>query len=129
MTKTKQLIGAGVGVAVVAALGTYFLYGKNGARNREKIAGWMLKLKGEVLEKVEEIKNLNEQEYYQLVDEISGRYVKLGKVGAEEVKHLAAELKGAWNHLKEPLDTREPSLSPAGMKEAGPKDCAGCGKD
>ena len=101
MTKTEQIIGAGMGVAAVAALGTYFLYGKNGARNRGNIAGWMLKLKGEVLEKVEEIKDLKEQEYYKIVDEVSARYAKLEKAGAEEVKHLAAELKGAWNHLAE----------------------------
>lgn len=107
MTKTEQIIRAGMGVAAVAALGTYFLYGKNGARNREKIAGWMLKLKGEVLERVEEIKDLNEQEYYKIVDEVSARYAKLEKVGVEEVKHLAAELKGAWNHLNEQLESRE----------------------
>lgn len=109
MTKTEQLIGAGVGVAVVAALGAYFLYGKNGARNRGKISGWMLRLKGEVLEKVENIKELNEQEYYRVVDEISGRYANMEKVGTEEVKHLASELKGAWNQLKEQLESREPS--------------------
>lgn len=96
-----------MGVAAVAALGTYFLYGKNGARNREKVAGWMLKLKGEVLEKVEGIRDLNEQEYYRIVDEISARYAKLEKVGSEEVKHLAAELKGAWEHLSGP-EKREP---------------------
>jgi gas vesicle protein len=107
MTKTEQIIGAGLGVATVAALGAYFLYGKNGARNREKIAGWMLKLKGEVLEKVEEIKDLKEQEYYKIVDEVSARYAKLEKVGTEEVKHLATELKGAWKHISEQLESRE----------------------
>ncbi|MDO8803089.1 MAG: hypothetical protein Q7R35_01540 [Elusimicrobiota bacterium] len=107
MTKTEQIIGASMGVAAVAALGAYFLYGKNGDRNRRKIAGWMLKLKGEVLEKVEEIKDLNEQEYYKIVDEVSARYAKLEKVGAEEVKHLAAELKSAWNHLTKQLENQE----------------------
>ena len=109
MAKTEQLVGAGIGVAAVVALGTYFLYGKNGARNREKIAGWMLKLKGEVLEKVEEINDLNEQAYCKIVDEVSARYAKLEKVGAEELKHLASELKGAWGHLSEQLENREPS--------------------
>ncbi len=107
MKKTEQLIGAGLGVAAVAALGAYFFYGKNGGRNRGKIAGWMLKLKGEVLERVEEIKDLNEQEYYKIVDEVAAGYAKLEKAGAEEVKHLAAELKGAWNHLSGQLEKEE----------------------
>jgi len=103
MTKTEKMIGAGVGVAALAALGTYLLYGARGEKNRQAVAGWMLKLKGEVLEKAEEIKNLNEAEYYKIVDEISGRYARLGKVGAEELKHLTSELKAAWAHLNKEL--------------------------
>ncbi|HBA59471.1 MAG TPA: hypothetical protein DCZ92_01340 [Elusimicrobia bacterium] len=97
------MIGAGIGVAAVAALGTYLLYGKRGEKNRQLVAGWMLKLKGEVLEKVEEIKDLNKEEYYKIVDEVSGRYARLGKVGATELKHLTVELKNAWLHLNKEL--------------------------
>jgi len=103
MTKTEKMIEAGIGLAALAALGTYFLYGKRGAENRGKISGWMLKLKGEVLEKAEEIKELNEEEYYKIVDEVTARYAKLQKVGAEELKHLTGELKGAWAHLNQEL--------------------------
>jgi len=103
MTKTETMIEAGLGLAALAALGTYFLYGKKNEQNREKISGWMLKLKGEVLEKVEEVKALNEQEYYNIVDEITGRYAKLEKVGVEELNHLTMDLKGAWAHLGKEL--------------------------
>ena len=104
MSKTTKVLEAGVGLAAIAALGTYLLSGKNGARNREKIAGWMLKMKGEVLEKVEEIKQINEDEYYKIVDEVSARYAKVGKAGASELKHLTKELKGAWEHLSKQLE-------------------------
>ncbi len=103
MTKTGKVIGAGFGIAAIAALGTYFLYGKKGAQNRAKISGWMLKMKGEVLEKVEKVKDLNEKEYYEIVDEVTARYAKLGKVGAQELKHLTGELRGAWAHLSREL--------------------------
>ena len=59
----------------------------------------MLKLKGEVLEKVEEVKALNEREYYSIVDEVAGRYAMLQKVGVEELNRLTMDLKGAWAHL------------------------------
>lgn len=101
MLKTEKMIGAGVGVAAIAALGTYLLYGERGAKTRQAISGWVLKLKGEVLEKVEEIKDINKEEYYKIVDEVSARYAKLGKVGAEELKRLTKELKSAWAHLSE----------------------------
>lgn len=101
MTNNNKLVEVGLGLAAVAALGAYFLYGKNGVQNREKISGWMLKMKGEVLEKVEEIKQINEEEYYKIVDEVSEHYAKLGKVGAAELANLTKDLKGAWAHLKQ----------------------------
>jgi len=103
MSKTNKLIKAGVGLAAIAALGTYFLSGKRGVQNREKIAGWMLKMKGEVLEKVEEIKQLNKEEYCKIVDEVAARHAKLGKVSAAELKHLTKDLKDAWAHLSKQL--------------------------
>ena len=57
--KTKdKMIGAGLGIAALAAAGTYFLYGKRGVNNRKAIAGWVLQLKGQVLEKLEQIKKV-----------------------------------------------------------------------
>lgn len=99
MTKTETAIQTGLGLAALAALGAYFLYGKKNEPNREKVSGWMLRLKGEVLEKVEEVKALNEREYYNIVDEVAGRYAMLQKVGVEELNRLTMDLKGAWAHL------------------------------
>ena len=103
MKTTEKLVGAGLGVAAIAALGTYLMYGERGEKNRKLIAGWVLKMKGEVLEKVEEAKDLGEDEYYRIVDEVSARYGKLGKVGAEELKHMTVELKGAWERISREL--------------------------
>lgn len=103
MTKTGKLVGAGIGLAAAAAVGTYFLYGKRGALNREKIAGWMLKMKGEVLEKLEDVKEINREAYYKMVDDTATRYARLERVGASELRHLTEELKGAWVHLGKQL--------------------------
>lgn len=103
MTKTEKMVGASLGVAAIAALGTYLMYGERGERNRKIIAGWALKMKGEVLEKVEEIKELSEEEYFRIVDEVSARYSRLGRVSAEELRHMTSELKGAWAHISHEL--------------------------
>ena len=99
-----KIIKAGVGLAALAAAGTYFLYGKKGAKNREMIAGWTLKMKGEVLEKMEEIKELNEDKYYKLVDTVAARYKKLKKVSDSELKHMVNELKSGWEHIKKKMN-------------------------
>ena len=103
MNNKGKMVGAGLGVAALAALGTFLMYGERGEKNRKLIAGWVLKMKGEVLERVEEAKDLGEEEYYRIVDEVSSRYARLGKVGAEELKHMTAELKGAWGRISREL--------------------------
>ncbi|OGR64246.1 MAG: hypothetical protein A2X31_13335 [Elusimicrobia bacterium GWB2_63_22] len=102
-TKSKKMIGAGIAVAAIAAAATYFLTGKRGVENREKIAAWTLKMKGEVLEKMKKMKDINKENYYALVDEVAKRYERVGRVSAEEMKHLTAEVKNAWTHISKQL--------------------------
>lgn len=98
MKNSTKMIGAGVGMAVAAA-GAYFLYGKRGAKNREKIQGWVLKLKGEVLEKMETMKEVDQEKFNSLVEQTAERYGRVKRVGASELKHVTGELKSAWNHI------------------------------
>ena len=103
MKKTGKIIGAGIGLAALAAAGTYFLYGERGAKNRAKIAGWSLKMKGEVLEKIEALKSIDREAYHELVDKVAARYAKLEKVSAAELRHLTVDLKNAWAHISKEL--------------------------
>jgi hypothetical protein len=104
-TKTKVL-GAGIGLAALAAAGTYFLYGKRGAKNREAIAGWALQMKGEVLEKMEKLKSINQQTYNELVEETALRYGRVKRVSAGELAHITKELKNAWTHISAQLKSK-----------------------
>ncbi|OGS40737.1 MAG: hypothetical protein A2506_07690 [Elusimicrobia bacterium RIFOXYD12_FULL_66_9] len=98
--KTKdKMIGAGIGMAALAAAGAYFLYGNKGAKNRERIEGWALQLKGEVLEKMEKLKDLDQEAYERLIDETAERYGRVKRVTTSELKDIKAELKSAWAHI------------------------------
>lgn len=99
----KKAIGTGVGLAALAAIGAYFLTGKRGVKNREAIKGWTLKMKGEVLEKVEKVKQLDKDDYEKIVDDVAERYGKLERVSAEELKRLTVELKKAWEHIRKEM--------------------------
>ncbi len=103
MKTTEKVIGTGIGLAALAAIGTYFLTGKKGADNRRAVRGWTLKMKGEVLEKVEDLKNLDKEDYYKIVDEAAKRYERFERVSSDELKHLTQELKGAWEHISKEL--------------------------
>ena len=102
--KTKdKMIGAGIGLAALAAAGTYFLYGKRGAKNRETIAGWALQLKGQVLEKLEKLKDVDQKAYNELVEEAVERFGRVKSVSAAELKLITADLKSAWSHIDKQL--------------------------
>jgi len=103
MKKTGKIIGAGVGLAALAAAGAYFLRGEKGARNREKIRGWALKLKGEVLEKLEDMRKIDRDTYLRMVDKVAARYTGAENITREELQHLTVELKNAWAHIDKKL--------------------------
>lgn len=95
--KTGLAIAAGIG----ALAGAYFLYGTEaGKKKRKQIKGWMLKAKGEVLEKIEGIADLTEEKYKAAVTAVMKKYDKFKDKYGDEVEMLYTELMSYWNHLK-----------------------------
>ena len=86
-------------MAAIAAAGNYFIYGRHAGENRERIAGWALQLKGEVLQKMETLREINQDAYNDLVDKTARRYGRGKRVSAYELKHISVELKNAWTHI------------------------------
>ncbi len=104
MKKNGKIIGAGIGIAALTAAGVYFLYGEKGAKNRERVYGWALKMKGDVLEKIESMKKIDRETYLRMVDKISERYAKQDTISPAELRHLTVELKNAWVHIDKKLE-------------------------
>jgi hypothetical protein len=93
--------GMGLALAAAAAAGAYFLYGtKEGAKHRKKITGWSVKMKGEVLEKLENVKEVNEDTYKQVIETVGEKYRKLQSIDSADVDKAVRELKGYWKHIK-----------------------------
>lgn len=104
MKSRNKAIGAGIGLAALAAAGAYFLYGKRGAKNRAAIAGWTLQLKGQVLEKLESLKNVNQETYDKLVEDTVRRFGRVKNVSAAELKLITSDLKNAWSRIGKELE-------------------------
>jgi len=102
MKKSEKIIG-GIGLAALAAAGAYFLGGQRGAKNRDVVKGWMLKMKGEVLEKIESMKKIDRDTYLRLVDKVADRYAKVETISAAELRHMTVELKNAWTEIDKKL--------------------------
>ena len=105
---TNKAVAVGGGLALAAALiaGAYFLYGKDGAKNRKKVRSWMLKMKGEVLEQIENAPEISEALYGKLIEEVASRYKALKNVDPKELQDTIRELKGHWAKIKKQMTTK-----------------------
>jgi outer membrane biosynthesis protein TonB len=96
----KLGIGVGLTAAAVAAAGAYFLYGsKDAAKNRKKVKSWTLKAKAEVLEALENAKEISEAEFQALVTGVTETYSKVHKLSKAEAKDFKNEMMGSWKDL------------------------------
>ncbi len=100
-TMKKVAIATGVtGLLVAATLGTHFLFNtKKGKQSLKHIKSWAFKMKAEVLEKLERAKEVNEEIYGKIVDELTEKYKKVKGMTVEEVQELAQELKTQWRKV------------------------------
>lgn len=100
-TAKKIGIGLAAGTALAAAAGTYFFYGaKDASKNRRRVKGWMLKARGEVLDGVEKLKEVDKSAYFALVDQVMRRYGTVKGISKQEAEEMVKELKDSWKHIE-----------------------------
>lgn len=100
----KKATGGGSSLPLAAGLiagiaGTYFLYGKNATANRKKIRGWVVKAKGEAIEKMEKMREVDEASYHALIDTVVQKYSKIKGIDQSEVDDLVKDLKKHWKSI------------------------------
>lgn len=90
--------------AVASVAGAVFLYGTDaGKKKRKQIRSWGIKARGEVLERLEKAKEVNEGVYRDVVKTVMAKYEKVKNVDVNELNDLARELTTGWSHIKRQL--------------------------
>jgi hypothetical protein len=74
------LLGAGVAALATTA---YYFFGPKGEKHRENLKGWMIKMKGEIIERIEDVKELTEPVYREIIDSVVATYAATTKVSKE----------------------------------------------
>ena len=102
-TDKKGLSGgeiAGIG-ATVAAIGAaaYVLFGPDAKKNKKVIKGWAVKMKGEIIEKLEEAKEISEPTYHKIIDTVSAKYAKVKKIDPHELELAVSDIKKHWKAM------------------------------
>lgn len=95
---SKMAIGAGI-AALTAAAVAYFLVGPHGKKNRKILKGWMIKMKGEIVEKLENVKEITEPVFNRVVDEVAKKYQKLKNISPADLEEAIHQIKGQWKSL------------------------------
>ena len=90
---TAVVVGATIAATAAAA---YMLFGPEGKKNRKVIQGWTVKMKGEIIEKLEEAKELTEPVYNKVVDVIATKYSKSKNVDPEQLLAVVSDIKKYW---------------------------------
>lgn len=106
----KQVIGIGAGIAALTAA-AYVLFGPEGKKNRKAIRSWSVKMKGEIIEKFENAKELTEPVYHQIVDSVQAKYAKLKNVDQAELAETIAQIKKHWNLMKKEAQGKKPKTA------------------
>jgi 6-phosphogluconolactonase (cycloisomerase 2 family) len=123
-TITKnQAVGLGIGLtaAAVAAAGTYFLYGsKNAAKNRKAVKSWTLKAKAEVLEKIEQAKEMSQAEYEQLIDTVTTTYAGVQAASKADLAGFKKEMKEHWRSIAKTAAPKKKAAKKAVKKAVAP---------
>jgi len=100
-TMKKVAIATGVtGLLAAATLGAHFLFNtKKGKQSLKHIKSWAFKMKAEMLEKLERAKEVNQEVYDRVIDEIGEKYKKVKGMTVEEVTEIVQELKSQWKKI------------------------------
>lgn len=101
-----KLAVLGASLAGIAAT-AYFFFGPKGKKHQKIVKAWAIKMKGDVIEKLEKVQEVTEPIYHKTIDVIAAEYTKKAKAGKEEIAELASDLKKHWKTISKEVKTKK----------------------
>ncbi len=112
-----KVAALGAGVAALAAA-SYYFFGPEGKKNRDNLKSWMIKMKGEVIEKMESAKEVSEEVYNKIVDTVANKYAKAGKISEKEIIAFAQSLKSQWKGIERTCNRKKSTAKKTTTKKS-----------
>ncbi|MEX1051963.1 MAG: hypothetical protein WEC83_01080 [Patescibacteria group bacterium] len=94
------LVIAGVAIASLAAT-AYFFFGPGGKKHQKHAKAWAVKMKAEVIERLEAAREVTEPVYNEIIDSVATEYAGAKKANKEQIDELVADLKKHWSIFAE----------------------------
>lgn len=105
MTKKIKTSGSGavklaiLGASLAGLVATYFFLGPKGKMHQKHAKAWVIKMKGDIVEKLETARDVSEPIYHEIINSVAEEYKKKMKAGHEEIDALAHDLKKHWKKV------------------------------
>lgn len=110
-----KFIFLGATLASIAAT-AYFFLGSDGKKNQKNAKAWAIKMKGDIIEKLEKAGEISEIVYSEIIDSVAVEYEKEKKAGHEEIVELAEDLKKHWKALTDLTEVAEHNVAHSAEK-------------
>jgi hypothetical protein len=97
-SRVVKLAVVGASLAGLAAT-AYFFFGPKGKKHRQHAKAWAIKMKGDVVEKLEKAREITEPVYLEIIDTVAREYQRGRKASQPEIEALAQDLKKHWDSM------------------------------
>jgi len=114
--KTRTKLMAAAAAAGAAAAGYYFYGHKNAKKNRQSATKWANNFKNDVIRQAKEIKNLDKEAMWGIVDGVASAYEGVRSLDRKDITKAAHELKQNWMKLRDELKRRGDSAAKTATK-------------
>lgn len=99
-----KMVVIGASIAGLAAA-SYFFLGPKGKKHQKNVKAWAIKMRGDVVEKLEMAGDVSEDVYREIIDSVAAEYEKGKKAGREEINAMAEDLKKHWKTISRSAQT------------------------
>lgn len=89
------------GAATMAAAGAYYLYGPKGDQHRKQMDQGARRLKRELVARMNEIEDITQEKYEDIVDEVLSRYELTRRITKDKAARISDSLKARWEEMKD----------------------------
>lgn len=104
-SNTLKYTAIGISLASLAA-GAYFFFGPKGKKHQKHAKAWVIKMKGDIIEKLESAKEVTEPIYHAIIDTVALDYKKKIKDSQGDIAEIVDDLKKQWKNLQKSVKSK-----------------------
>ncbi|MDD5152935.1 MAG: hypothetical protein PHS95_03015 [Candidatus Pacebacteria bacterium] len=93
-----EIVAVGAGIAALSAA-AYVMFGPDAKKNKKAVKSWAVKMKGEIIEKLEEAKEITEPVYQNIINTVHQKYENVKNIDKTELMDAIADLRKQWNNM------------------------------